>query len=452
MATTNRALTILLLALALCACGGKSEPAPAAEAPAEPGAPAAEAVPAGPKTDVGVDLATKTIRIGTLNDESGPAATIGKPYAIGKRVLAAQINAGGSGLLPDGWKLELVEKDHGYNPQKSVQAYNQIKDQVLFIATSFGTPNTLPLRPMLERDKMIALPASLSSEMAKHKYTIPGGTSYEIGAMRGMDHVIATAKDKAKIKAGIIYQQDDYGMDGLNGWKAAANHHGVTIVNEQTITPGQKDFAAVITALKSAGATHVLLTVLPSATGPILGTAAQLRYAPSWVGMTPTWIDAFFNPEVIPSKVFDTFEWISVLPYWGEKVPGMEGFVAAYEKFGKEMGPPDFYILFSYVQGLYACEMLKRAIAANDLSRDGLMAAAQGIADFTGGGLLQPISSNTFPYVTSTKARILKPDFAAKTWTLVSDYAAPQMAPGAAAPAPAAAAPEAPAAAPDAPK
>lgn len=440
-------LTSLLCALALGACAGKSEPAPGAEAPAEPGvapAPEAPAAPAGPKADVGVDLASKTVRIGTLNDESGPAATIGKPYAIGKRVLAAQVNAGGSGILPEGWKIELVEKDHGYNPQKSVQAYNQIKDQVLFIATSFGTPNTLPLRPMLERDNMIALPASLSSEMAKHKYTIPGGTSYEVGAMRGMDHVVATAKDKAKIKAGIIYQQDDYGMDGLNGWKAAAVHHGVTIVSEQTITPGQKDFAAVITALKAAGATHVLLTVLPSATGPILGTAAQLHYAPRWIGSTPTWIDAFFNPEVIPSKVFDNFEWISVLPYWGEKVPGMDAFVAAYEKFGKEMGPPDFYILFSYVQGLYACEILSRAIAQNDVTRDGLMKAVQGVANFTGGGLLQPVSTNSFPYVTSTKARMLKPDFAAKSWTLLADYAAPASLSGTAAPAPTAA--------PDAPK
>jgi hypothetical protein len=226
----SQLLCTCLFALALAACGDKTEPA-ATEAtePAAPGEPSAPALKAGP----GVDVATKTVRLGVLNDESGPAATIGKPYAIAKRILAAQINAGGSGLLPDGWKVELVEKDHGYNPQKSVQAYNQIKDDVLFIATSFGTPNTLPLRSMLERDKMVALPASLSSQMAQNRFTIPGGTSYELEAMRAMDWVVEEAEKaglaKDKIKPAIVYQQDDYGQDGLNGWKKAAATHGLTM-------------------------------------------------------------------------------------------------------------------------------------------------------------------------------------------------------------------------------
>ena len=68
----------------------------------------------------GVDLERKLLRIGALNDESGPVAAIGRPYALGKRLLAAEINAGDSGLLPDGWTVELVERDHGYN-QRSHQ-------------------------------------------------------------------------------------------------------------------------------------------------------------------------------------------------------------------------------------------------------------------------------------------------------------------------------------------
>ncbi|MGD8858503.1 MAG: ABC transporter substrate-binding protein [Myxococcales bacterium] len=422
-----------LLALAGCSGGAKQEAAPAepAAAPAE-GEQAQEgeqaAAPGGDlKAGKGVDVASKTIKLGVLNDESGPAATIGKPYAVGKRVLAAQVNAGGSGLLPEGWKIELVEKDHGYNPQKSVQAYNQIKDDVLLIAHSFGTPNTLPLRPMLERDEMIALPASLSSEMAKNKYTIPAGPSYEMEAMRGMDYIVEQAGDKkGEIKAGIVYQQDDYGQDGLNGWKKAAEHHGVKIVSEQAITPTQRDFAAVVTALKEAGATHVLLTVLPSASGPILGTAAQLQFMPQWLGCTPTWIDGFFNPEVIPSAVFANFHWVSGMPYWGEDLPGMKKFLDAYEKFGKEQSPPDMYLLMSYMQGTMAAEAIKRAIEKGDVTREGVMAALTTIENFDAQGLSQPLSFNTFPYVTSTTTRVLKPDFEKKSWTVLAPYASPK--------------------------
>ncbi len=424
------AATLLLVAPAGCdkaKSGEASGPAaadPAGEAKSAPSPdqPAAPAL----KTDKGVDLDKKVIRVGALNDESGPAAAIGKPFALGKRLVVAAVNAGDSGLLPDGWKLELVEKDHGYNPQKSVASYNQIKDEVLFVANSFGTPNTLPLRPMLERDGLVAFPASLSSKMAEHRHTPPLGPSYSVEAMRGMDFVVESAGGAANVKAAIVYQQDDYGKDGQVGWKKAAAHHGVTVVSEQAVAPTQKDFAPVVAALKQAGATHVLLSTLPSATGPILGAALQLQFTPTWLGNTPCWIDAFFIPKVIPSAVFSKFYWISGLPYWGEKVPGMDAFLAAYESFGKEHSRPDFYILASYVQGLALAEATKRAIESGDLTRAGFLRALGTISKWNAGGLIQPVDLATFPYATSSRTRVLKPDFEKSSWTVAADYAEPK--------------------------
>jgi ABC-type branched-subunit amino acid transport system substrate-binding protein len=400
-------------ALILAACGGAED---AAAPDAAPDAPTLQ-------TDKGVDAAAKVIKIGTLNDESGPAAAVGKPFAIGKRLLAANINAGGSGLLPEGWTVELIERDHGYNPQKSVQSFNEIKDDVLFIGTSFGTPNTLPLRPHLEKENMVAFPASLSSDMAANKFTPPLGPSYVIEARRAMDWVVASAGGADKVKAGIVYQQDDYGKDGLKGWKQAAKQHGVEIVSEQTIAPGQKDMTAVVTGLKDAGATHVLLTILPSGTGPVVGTAAQLKYMPVWVGNTPAWIDGFFKPEVIPSAVFANYHQINGLPYWGEEVNGMDKFLAAWDTHGKDMGNADFYILMSYVQGLIQIEAANKAIANGDITRAGYFTAMTSIDGWDNGGMLQPVTLTGTPYVTGTRTRILKPDFEKKSWTVVAAYA-----------------------------
>ncbi len=168
MRTETRIATIIAIAaLFAFGCGKKAptttpEPVAAPEAASPTEATAAVTPPKASatdlKTDKGVDVEKKVIKIGALNDESGPAAAIGKPFAIGKRLVAKVAGE----MLPKGWSVELVERDHGYNPQKSVQAYNELKDEVLFIATSFGTPNTLPLRPMLARDKMMAFPASLT--------------------------------------------------------------------------------------------------------------------------------------------------------------------------------------------------------------------------------------------------------------------------------------------------
>ena len=408
-----RRLGTLLLTAALLACGGE---------PANYETPATDGPSAALKVDKGVDLKAKTIRIGALNDESGPAAVIGKPYAAGKRLLAAQINAGNSGLLPDGWSVELVERDHGYNPQKSTQAFKEISENVLFVGTSFGTPNTLPLRPMLEADNLVAFPASLSSEMGKHKHTPPLGPSYILEAQRAMDWAVSN-QGADTLKAGIIYQQDDYGKDGHTGWMAAAEAHGVTVVSEQTVAPGQKDFTAVITSLKDAGADMVLLTTLPSATGPILGTAAQLGYQPTWIGNTPAWIDGFFNPEVIPSAVFAKYHQVNGLPFWGEDVPGMEAFTKAYETHGAELGNEDFYLLLSYIQGLVQVEAAKRAIEAGDITRAGYLSQLSTIDNWTAAGMIQPLSLKAFPYETGTATRVLKPDFEAKSWSVVGEYA-----------------------------
>ena len=411
----------------LCACAlACTEPAdkatPATTAP-RPTATAAI------KTDKGIDLGSKTIRLGVLNDESGPASAIGKPYAVGKRVLAAQVNAGGSGILPEGWKVELIERDHGYNPQKAVELYSEIKGDVLLIAHSFGTPNTLPLRPMLARDSMIALPASLSSVMAENRATIPIGPSYAVEATRAVDWWVAEQQKADKrapaIKLAIVYQRDDYGQDGLNGFREAAKQQGLAIVGEHKVTAGQRDFDAIVTALKEAGATHVMLTLLPSATAPLLEASARLRYRPQFVGNTPTWIDGFFDPQIAPPALFTNYAMVSGESTWGENLPGMPKFLEAYEKYGRAQSPPDSYLLSSYMQGLVALELVKRALDAGDATRAGVLAIVPTVQGFDVGGLGQRIDLRAFPYVTSTRVRVLKPDFAKKNWSVLSDFSGP---------------------------
>lgn len=422
---------MLSLLLGLVACGEKKPGAPTPSdnpsatpgaTPDKPGDKPADAPAL--KVDLGVDLEKKVIKIGALNDESGPAATIGKPYALGKRILAAEVNAGNSGLLPEGWKIELLERDHGYNPQKAVTSYNELKSDVLFIATSFGTPNTLPLLPHLQRDKVIALPASLSSKMAENAFTPPAGPSYVNEARRALDW-IAEQGPVADVKLAVVYQQDDYGADGQTGVKTQAAKHGFNVVAEETVTPGQKDFAAVVTSLKDKGATHVILTTLPSATGPLLGTAAQLGFGPLWVGLTPSWIDPFFNPSVIPSAVFAKFYWATGLPFWGEDLPGMKGFLAAKEAHAKDAAP-DFYTLLSYLQGRLGLDAAKLAIESGDITREGFVKALQSLSKWDAGGMFQPLDYSKVPYVTGLQIRILQPDFENKTWKVVAPYAAPK--------------------------
>ena len=429
--------SVLAMSLLLAACGGGDE-APdtddaatdtddaaeeeeEAEEPADDG----DAAPDELLADFGVDVENKVLTIGALDDVSGPASTIGLPFALGKRVAVAQANAGELDLLPEGWTVELIERDHGYNPQNSVSEFNAIKDDVLYFATTFGTPNTLPLVSLATPESITLYPASLSSELAVNEYTPPIGAPYKVEAEHAVAHALAEAGDD--LAFGVIYQLDDYGGDGLAGAQDAAEHFGIELVGVEGVQPGESDVTAPVLALQNAGATHILLAVLPSTTGPVLGTAAQLGYGPVWYGLTASWIDAFFNPEVIPPPVYANYRWVTGLPLWGEDLPGMASFLAAYEAYGSETYPPDFYILASYSQALLGFEAFARAVDNGDVTREGYYEALRTIDNFDAFGLFPaPLDMSSFPFVTLTDTRILAPGENLEDWTVLADFATPE--------------------------
>lgn len=418
----STAVLAAALALALAACGKKVEEKkdPGPTPPVGSGGSAAPAPAAG---GPGVDAAKKVITLGALNDESGPAKQLGVKIANGKRLLVKAVQAGAL-KLPDGWTVALLEKDHGYNPQQSAQLYKEIQPKILFLSTSFGTQPTMPLLEDLQRDDVLAFPASLSSLMAKNEHTPPLGPSYIVESMRALDWAVESAGGADKVKPGIIHQRDDYGQDGLTGWTAAAEHHKAPIVSTQIVKPGDQDFTTVVKALKDAGATHVLLTVLPSHTPGILSAAEKMKYTPVWLGNTPAWVDVYFAK--LPPALFANFHWVTGLTYWGEEVPGMNEFLDVWKAHGGDMGDPDYAILSSYNQGLAQLEILKRAIEAKDLSRAGVRKALRSLDKFDAGGMVQPINLTKVPYQTSARTRILKPDFEKKSWKPVADFAEPK--------------------------
>jgi ABC-type branched-subunit amino acid transport system substrate-binding protein len=429
--------SILALSLLLAACGNgddgddapddttDEEPAEDDTDDEEPADDGDDAAPGELLADFGVDVENQVLTIGALDDVSGPASTIGLPYAVGKRIAVEQSNAGELDLLPDGWTVELIERDHGYNPQNSVAEFNAIKDDVLYFATTFGTPNTLPLVSLATPEEITLFPASLSSELAVNEFTPPIGAPYKVEAEHAVAHALAEAGDD--LAFGVIYQLDDYGGDGLAGAEEAAAFYGIELVGAEGVAPGESDVTAPVQALQNAGATHILLAVLPSTTGPVLGTAAQLGYGPVFYGLTASWIDAFFNPDVLPPPVYANFRWATGLPLWGEDLPGMEAFLAAYEAYGADQYPPDFYTLASYTQALLGFEAFARAVEAGDVTRAGFYDALRSIDNFDAFGLYpQPIDMSSFPFVTLTDTRILSPGENLEDWTVLADFATPE--------------------------
>src|SRR5579863_1964903 len=206
------------------------------------------------KVGPGVDVANKTITLGIISPYSGPvAAPIGDPLALGVKVFFDHVNDNG-GI--NGYKVKFIEKDSQYNPQIQVQMYNQIHNQILMIADSLGTPTTEAILPLADSDHMLISAATLASSLARQKYVVLVGTPYRLQVENAFDYVVNTLKVKSP-KTGIIYQNDEYGQDGLQGYKESITAYGLDDVGQASYAVTDTDFTAQVSQMKQAGAKYV---------------------------------------------------------------------------------------------------------------------------------------------------------------------------------------------------
>ncbi|HLV99207.1 MAG TPA: ABC transporter substrate-binding protein [Ktedonobacterales bacterium] len=337
----------------------------------------------GIKTDIGVT--GKTINLGILTPLSGPvAAPIGKPLTRGIEVFFDDINAAG-GI--DGYKVNLVEKDTQYDPQQEVVQYNAIHNQVLMMAESLGTEPTFAVKDLANKDNMLVAAATLSSDLARETHLILLGTPYRLQVENAFDYVVNKLGVKAP-KTGIIYQNDDYGQDGLTGYKESITAYGLQDVGQEAFTQGAKDVSAQVLALKAAAAKYVFLTSVPTDTATIIATAAQLGYFPQWILQSPAFSTLLLGvPALVPllSKAWVVGQGAT----WGDtSKPGMVQMLADIQKYATSPAQgPDGFFEFGYTEAKIVYAILKKAADSGDLTRAGVYKAYQNIGTVDLGGL-----------------------------------------------------------------
>ena len=345
------------------------------------------------KAGPGVDVTHKTITLGILSPYSGPVADpIGKPLAKGVEVYFDSVN--GSGGI-DGYKVKFLEEDTQYNPQIQVQLYNQIHNQVLMIADSLGTPTTFAIKDLATQDHMLVSAATLSSALAREKYLILVGTPYRLQVENAFDYVV----NKLGVQnpsVGIIYQNDEYGQDGLTGYKEAVNFYHLHDVAQATYAVTDKDYTAQVSQLKAAGAKYVFITAVPTATAGIVATAYKLGYNPQWILQSPAFAQALLAVPGLGALL--SHDWlVSQGATWGDtSQPGMAQMLNDVAKYAPAQKPDGFF-QFGYTESKITYEILKKALDNNDITRDGLLTAFESLKSVDLGGLLPPVTYGSSP-------------------------------------------------------
>lgn len=201
-----------------------------------------------------------TLVIGGIGPITGGAAVYGNAVMNGAQLAVNEINAAGG---VNGMTLKLDFQDDEHDAEKSVNAYNKLKDNgmKLLVGTVTSAP-CVAVSAEAAKDNMFLLTPSGSSLDAisagdncfRVCFTDPG--QGKIAADYIADNALAT-------KVGIIYDSSDvYSTGILEGFKAQAAARNLEVVAEEAFTSEAKtDFSIQIQKVMSSGADLLFLPI-----------------------------------------------------------------------------------------------------------------------------------------------------------------------------------------------
>ncbi len=390
-----------VIALGAAACGdGDPVTTPSeTDSPSESGSPSASEgmTVADVSFDVGVtaepcpgtpNQENGCIYLGVLSDFTGPFAPFGEPLTAGNQRFWENVNAqGGVGGLFD----VVITADHigdtGYNPQTHAEEFARIEPEVLALAQTLGTGQTLGIAADMQALDMIAAVSTWWSGWEFDANVIQMGSNYCIDAMNGVDYVLDNLGGTAGEGEGevvqlpaevqdvvVVYYAGDYGGDALAGVKAAADAHGLNIVAEVAQVPvvAGGDVAGAVGAILQNDPDLVWITTGPTELAQIMGgTFLQNNaFAGLYVGSHPT-----FNPALLQSDAGPLIKsrYLFVGPYEGYD-GSSEAHVAMRATFG-DAPPINDGGTFGWMMSYPLLSALEDAVSDGDLSRANLLDA-----------------------------------------------------------------------------
>lgn len=265
----------LAMAASLTACGSSSS---TTETTAVAAADATTAA-AGASSEASSD---KGFKIGGIGPVTGAAAVYGLAVKNGAQIAVDEINADG-GI--NGYQIEFNFQDDEHDAEKSVNAYNTLKDwgmQVLM-----GTVTSAPCVAVADKtnaDNMFQItPSGSSVECAQNPNVFRVCFS---DPDQGAASATYIAENKLAEKIAVIYDSSDVYSSGIyEKFAAEAANQGLEIVDAEAFTAdSNKDFSTQLQKAKDAGADLVFLPIYYTEASLILKQADTMGYAPKFFG------------------------------------------------------------------------------------------------------------------------------------------------------------------------
>ena len=216
-----------------------------------------------PTADPGIT--GNSILLGGTAPLTGVAASYAS-VARGAEAYFKHINATRRGV--NGRRINYKYYDDAYNESQTVQQTIRLvqQDKVFAIFNSLGTEHNLAIRSILNRARVPQVfigsgATTFGRDHKRYPMTIGYLPSY-VGEARVYARHILKTKPNAKIA--ILYQDDSYGRDLLDGFRKSMGPKRSNIVSTQSYDPlTATDVSSQVSRLKASGATIFMLIATP---------------------------------------------------------------------------------------------------------------------------------------------------------------------------------------------
>ncbi len=347
--------------------------------------------------EYGPGASDSEIKIGNTNPYSGPASAYGSIGTVISKYFD-KVNAEG-GI--NGRKINFVTLDDSYSPPKTVEQVRKLVEQekVLFLFQTLGTPPNSAIHKYMNAKKVpqlfVATGATKWGDPANFPWTMGWQPNYQTEAAIYVKWMLDNV-DNPKIA--ILYQNDDYGKDYLQGIHDGLGSKASLIVLEQSYEVTDPTVASQMANLKNSGANVFFNITTPKFAAQAIKIANELGWNPThFLNNVSTSVGSVLTPaglEASTGLISTLYTKDATDPAW-DNDPGMNEWREFMAKYHPKGNVANGFNIYGYAVAQTLEHVLRQA--GDNLTRANIMKEAASITDLRIKTLLPGILINTGP-------------------------------------------------------
>lgn len=304
-----------------------------------------------------VGVGEDAILFGQAAALEGPSSALGQRMRQGIVAAFTEINAKG-GI--HGRKLQLISRDDGYDPDRSVrQTLRLIEDDKVFaLIGAVGTPTAIATIPITSTRNIPFIGPFSGAEFLRD-LELPNvvniRASYGAEAEAWVKHL---TEDRRFTRIGIFYQDDSFGRDGLLGVKRALARRGLELAAEGTFERNTRAVAAALRVIKRAEPEAIVMVGTYGPCAEFIKLAHRSGFYPAFANIS------FVGANALAGELGPDGEGVivsQVVPFpWDRSLKLVADYQAAQQAFDPTL-TPDFVSLEGYISGRLAAAALEKA-------------------------------------------------------------------------------------------